>query len=98
MIRSDYFVRVHPAMQNLKHRKKRKGVMSKLKIKTKNSPKNSVRELKTSSGNQIIMQPGSTLEFVESDSGAYRRMIQSWLNSPDLTDHDFRLAVRAITK
>lgn len=72
--------------------------MSKLKLKTKNSPKKSVRELKTSSGNQIIMQPGSTLEFVESDSGAYRRMIQSWLNSPDLSDHDFRQAVRAISK
>lgn len=68
------------------------------KLKTKTSKKHSVRELKTSSGNQIIMQPGSTLEFVESDSGAYRRMIQSWLNAKDISDSDFRKAVRAITK
>ena len=98
MIRSDFSCVYTPPCSKLKHRKKRKGVMSTLKLKTRNSPKHSVRELKTSSGNQIIMQPGSTLEFVESDSGAYRRMIQSWLNSPDLSDHDFRQAVRAISK
>ena len=57
-----------------------------------------IRELTTSSGNQIIMQSGSTLEFVESDSGAYKRMIQSWLNAKDISDREFRNAVRAITK
>ena len=57
-----------------------------------------IRELTTSSGNRIVMQPGSTLEFIESDSGAYRRMIQSWLNAKDISDRDFRNAVRAITK
>lgn len=57
-----------------------------------------VRELTTSSGNRIVMQPGSTLEFIESDSGAYKRMIESWLDAPDISDRDFRNAVRAITK
>ena len=57
-----------------------------------------IRELTTSSGNRIVMQPGSTLEFIESDSGAYRRMIESWLDAPDISDRDFRKAVRAITK
>ena len=72
-------------------------------MQTQKNPRNCllklrVHELPTSSGNRIVMQPGSTLEFVESDSGAYRRMIESWLNSPDISDHDFRNVVRTITK
>ena len=71
---------------------------NKIRVEVLSSKKHLIRELPTSSGNRIIIQPGSTVEFVESDSGAYKRMIQSWLNAPDISDHDFRTAVRAITK
>jgi hypothetical protein len=36
--------------------------------------------------------------ITETKSVEYRRMISAWINAPDISDKDFRSAVRAITK
>ena len=57
-----------------------------------------IRKMETNGGNTIIISAGAKLEIIESDSGAYRRMISAWIDAPDISAKDFRSAVRAITK
>lgn len=52
----------------------------------------------TNGGNHIVMKEGATLTLLESDSGCYKRLIKMLLNRPDITDAEFRAAVRSITE
>ena len=52
----------------------------------------------TNGGNHIVMEEGATLTLLESDSGCYKRLIKMLLNRPDITDAEFRVAVRSITE